>query len=90
MPEFEWDEAKRFTNIRKHGLDFKHGRRLFDGRPVLITVVDYPGEVRLSAIGELDDEMVTAFWTIRGDKIRLISMRRASRAERRQYRQLYG
>jgi uncharacterized DUF497 family protein len=88
--EFEWDEAKRLANIEKHDIDFRRARLLFDGRTILITLVPKPVEIRLSAIGELDGRMVTAYWTIRGRMIRLISVRRARREERRKYRQLYG
>lgn len=90
MFEFEWDEAKRLANIEKHDIDFRRARLLFDGRTILITLVPKPVEIRLSAIGELDGRMVTAYWTIRGRMIRLISVRRARREERRKYRQLYG
>jgi uncharacterized DUF497 family protein len=88
--EFEWHEAKRLANIEKHDIDFRRARLLFDGRTILITLVPKPVEIRLSAIGELDGRMVTAYWTIRGRMIRLISVRRARREERRKYRQLYG
>ena len=90
MPEFEWDEAKRLSNIQKHDIDFRRARSLFDGRPILISLVDHPDEVRLAATGVLDGRFATAFWTVRGRHIRLISVRRARNAERRQYRQLYG
>jgi uncharacterized protein len=33
--EFEWDEAKRLSNIEKHGIDFKVADLVFDGRPIL-------------------------------------------------------
>jgi uncharacterized protein len=89
MPEFEWDEAKRFTNLWKHKLDFQRAQHLFDGRPILIALIDHPDEVRLLATGILDDELVTAVWTVRGRSIRLISVRSARDAERRQYRQLH-
>ncbi len=33
--EFEWDEAKRESNLTKHGIDFPLAEMLFDGRPVI-------------------------------------------------------
>lgn len=30
---FEWDEEKRLSNMAKHGFDFIHAARLFDGGP---------------------------------------------------------
>ena len=89
MPEFEWDEAKRFTNIRKHGIDFNSARNLFDGRKALHLLLNRTGEVRLESIGDVDELIVAVVWTIRDSKIRLISVRRASDEERRQYRQLH-
>ena len=35
MFDFEWDEAKRFANVRKHGIDFEVAEEIFDGRPML-------------------------------------------------------
>ena len=32
--EFEWNEDKRQSNIRDHGVDFVGVTQLFDGRPV--------------------------------------------------------
>lgn len=28
---FEWDEAKRRSNVAKHGIDFRHALLVFDG-----------------------------------------------------------
>lgn len=50
--EFEWDEAKRKDNLRKHGLDFLDAPTLFSG-PMLArldTREDY-GEPRWFGIG---------------------------------------
>ncbi len=29
--QFEWDESKRISNIRKHGIDFLDVPKVFDG-----------------------------------------------------------
>ena len=31
--EFEWDDAKRLSNIEKHGIDFRDALDVFDARP---------------------------------------------------------
>jgi uncharacterized DUF497 family protein len=36
--EFEWDEAKRRANYRKHGLDFRDAEKVFQG--VTLTAED--------------------------------------------------
>jgi len=34
--EFEWDEAKRLANLRKHGIDFIDVPAVFDGDTVMV------------------------------------------------------
>jgi uncharacterized DUF497 family protein len=87
---FEWDEAKRQSNLAKHGIDFRDVRRLFDGRPVVTARSPYPDEARYATTGVLDGRFVTAVWTRRNDAIRIISARRARNAEARDYRALHG
>jgi uncharacterized DUF497 family protein len=87
---FEWDDAKRQTNLAKHGIDFLDVTRLFDGRPVATTRSPNPDEERYLTIGIIDERFVTAIWTRRGETIRIISARRTRDAEKRHYRTLYG
>ncbi|HEV2129113.1 MAG TPA: BrnT family toxin [Thermomicrobiales bacterium] len=79
--EFEWDEAKRLSNIDKHWIDFLDARRLFDGRPVFRTISAYRGEERYLTVGFLGGQFVTAVWTRRNGTIRFISVRHARRNE---------
>jgi len=86
---FEWDEIKARANLRKHGVDFADATMVFeDERAVtikdVITAVD---EQRYLTIGRdaLSRVLVVAY-TWRCDRIRIVSARRASPAERRQYR----
>ena len=88
---FEWDEAKRRSNIDKHRIDFRDALRLFDGRARLDIESSRGVEVRTLSIAVLDGRLATAAWTWRGeDVIRIISVRSARSAEKRQYRQLYS
>jgi uncharacterized DUF497 family protein len=88
---FEWDEAKRLTNIAKHGIDFLRARNVFDGRPWVENESWHAGETRRLRIAMLDERLVAVVWTQRGvDGIRIISARIARDAEKRQYRQLHG
>jgi uncharacterized DUF497 family protein len=88
---FEWDEAKRLSNIGKHAIDFARARRVFDGRPCLTLKSPRAGEDRSLSIAILDGVMVSVVWTARDDEtVRIISARRARDAEERKYRQLYG
>jgi len=78
--EFEWDRAKHDKTLR--GIGFDDGARIF-ARPVLIwedTRRDY-GEARFRAVGETDGDILHVAFTWRGNVVRIISMRRASRKE---------
>jgi uncharacterized DUF497 family protein len=86
----QWDEAKNAANIAKHGIDFIEASLIFE-RPVvekIDTRRDY-GEIRLLAIGLLDDRELTVIYTIRGEHRRIISARRSYKHERRTYRQVH-
>jgi uncharacterized protein len=50
---FEWDEAKRQSNLLKHRLDFEDAQALFDGRPVAHSPARYVDEERFSTTGVL-------------------------------------
>jgi uncharacterized DUF497 family protein len=83
----EWDEAKRRTNLRKHGLDFADAESVFHGYTVTVEDLrkDY-GEPRFLSFGLLQDRAVAIAHTERQDTIRIISMRKASKHEERNYR----
>ena len=83
MPAFEWDEAKRAANLAKHGLDFKLGEELFDGRKTLTLSSPRGDELRFTTVGAVDGRCLTLIWTWRGDVIRMISLRRARDGEER-------
>ncbi len=54
---FEWDEAKRGSNLEDHGVDFEDAALIFAG-PVIAaedTRIDY-GEPRFRAVGQVDGE----------------------------------
>jgi uncharacterized DUF497 family protein len=85
--EFEWDEEKSSRNKEIRGFDFAFATGLFDN-PVLESVQtqrDY-GELRIKAIGTIENECVVVIYTPRGGKRRLISARPAIRKERNDYR----
>lgn len=89
--DFEWDEAKRRSNLDKHGLDFRDALRIFDGRPRLDVMSSRGDEERTLSVAVFDERLAAVTWTLRGDDtIRLISVRRARRAEERQFRDLHG
>ena len=84
--EFEWDEAKRLANIRKHGIDFIDVRDVFDGDTVTVedNRYDYE-EQRFVTLGLLQGILVAVVHTERGDSTRIISTRKATKYEQRIY-----
>lgn len=84
---FEWDKYKNRDNFKKHGIRFEEVVELFSR--YFFSVVDDRknyGEVRSIAIGEIDFNIViVAVYTLREDRIRLISARRANYKERKSY-----
>jgi hypothetical protein len=77
-----WDETKRQTNLKKHGLDFADAEQIFAGPLVLIedNRQDY-GEQRMVGIGLLDCLVVLIVHVETDETIRIISMRKADTDE---------
>jgi uncharacterized DUF497 family protein len=84
---YSWDEKKKRSNLRRHGVAFEDAARIFEG-PTLDKVddrFDY-GEVRVYAIGVVDGIEITVIYTDRnGDERRIISAWRSEPHERRAY-----
>ena len=84
---FEWDENKNQQNRQKHGISFEEAKEIFSG--IVFTSVDRRfdyDEIREVSIGTLQGfVIVTVAHTERNGKIRLISARKATPKERRQY-----
>lgn len=83
---FTWDDAKRRDNLRKHGIDFVDAERVFRGFTLTAEDdrEDY-GEQRFLTLGLLADQVVSVAHTEQGDRIRIISIRKATRHEARFY-----
>lgn len=77
---------KNSANIKNHDIDFSDAWRIFE-RPMVIkadTRRNY-GEERWIALRRLLETAVTIVYTYRSKKIRIISIRRANRNERKTY-----
>lgn len=88
---FEWDEKKNQANFRKHGIAFPAACRVFDD-PFQVTIPDRVAddEERLWTIGCAGNAVIAVVVHTAHDEndqltIRLISARRATRAERKMY-----
>lgn len=84
---YEWDEAKRQANLKKHGYDFADADLVYENPAKLTLFTARQDERRLLdiAIVELHGVILTLVYVVRGYNIRIISFRKASRKERRIY-----
>lgn len=86
---FEWDERKRRSNLRKHGLDFADCAPVFSGPTItrLDDRHDY-GELRYQTLGLLCGRTVSIVHTEQDNGVvRIISLRKAARHEQTFYHQ---
>jgi uncharacterized protein len=85
--EFEWDRTKASANYKKHGVRFEHAILAFDDPFALVELdesEDY-GEDRFLLTGRVADGILVVVYTERGERIRVISPREATKYERRNY-----
>jgi uncharacterized DUF497 family protein len=85
--EFEWDDDKAEENFRKHGVDFETAAEAFRdvyGVEELDASMDY-GESRFKLIGHAAGSLILVIYTERGDAIRIISARQATRRDHDRY-----
>lgn len=88
---FEWDETKRNANLAKHRVDFLAGTLIFRNEYVskIDSRHDY-GETRKVALGQSEKLVLAVVYVERGDTIRIISARKASRDERKYFSKALG
>jgi len=83
--EFEWDEDKRRATIRKHRIDFIDAMTIFT-EPFLRRPARSDVEPREIAIGSLGGTVIAVVYTMRGDRIRFVTARRARQDEQENFR----
>jgi len=85
---FQWDSSKAVINARKHGVSFEEAITVF-GDPLAVTIADPDhslGEFRFLTIGlSISQRLLVISHTERSGEVRLISVRLATRQERRNY-----
>ncbi len=85
---FEWDEDKAKANFKHHKISFDEAKTVFDD-PFTITIDDPKHSIieeRFVDIGNSSKgRILVVVYTQRGDRIRLISCRKASDWERKIY-----
>jgi len=85
--DYEWDPDKAKQNLRKHGVTFADAVAVLEDDRAM-TIRDYVGEAeeRWVTLG-MDGlgRVLVVVYTWRGERLRMITARRATPAERRQY-----
>jgi uncharacterized DUF497 family protein len=86
--EFEWDEKKAEENLEKHDIGFDEAKTVFnDSLSITIYDPDHSiNEHRYIDIGlSSKDRLIVVSYSERGQKIRIISCRKATKKEQRAY-----
>lgn len=87
---FEWDRNKAAANLAKHGISFDEAKTVFND-PLYVDFYDpdhSDEEHRYIMMGmSMQSRLLLVAYTERGDVVRLISAREATRAERKAYEQ---
>ena len=81
---FEYDRAKSRTNSLKHGISLEQATKLWH-LPSVEIEARFAGEERRMIIGKLNHKLYSCVFTVREDKIRLISARRSRSSEEEVY-----
>jgi uncharacterized protein len=83
---YEWDPDKAKLNIRKHGIAFADAVSVFFDDSAITVEDNTPDEVRFATMGmDAIGRVLIVVYTWRGDNIRLVSARKATERERKQY-----
>jgi hypothetical protein len=82
----EWDRAKAKFNQEEHGVDFAEAVQVFDNPYLNREDTDAVGDQVFVALG-MDNlgRLLVVVYTYRKDKIRLISARKATKKEGKEY-----
>ncbi|MGB5747390.1 MAG: BrnT family toxin [Desulfobacterales bacterium] len=83
---YEWDPSKAIANIEKHGIDFADAVTVFDDfSAVTIDDPDYDEQRFITIAEDSFGRILVVAYTWRGDIIRIISARKATKRERKHY-----
>jgi hypothetical protein len=81
MREFEYDDDKSKTNLKKYGIDSQAAQELWKDPDLLEIQAKSNNERRFLVIGCISGKHWSAVVTYRNERIRLISVRRSRKKE---------
>ena len=79
--EFDFDPQKSASNRIKHGIDFNEAQQLWNDADLIEIPVKTSDEARYLVIGMISGTHWSGIITYRGEKIRIISVRRSRKEE---------
>jgi uncharacterized DUF497 family protein len=82
---FEFDPDKSKANKLKHGIDFQRARRLWNDPNRVEIPARWVDEFRFLLIASMGNEIWVAIYTVRNQRIRIISVRKARNNEKEIY-----
>ena len=85
--KFEWDPQKNRTNRLKHKIDFESARSPWEDPDRIEIRAPHPIENRYILIGKIEKQLWSAIYTLRGEAVRIISVRRSKKQEMKLYEQ---
>lgn len=88
--EFDWDEGNLSKNLHKHNVTLQETEQMFYNKPLLLSdALPFKSETRYKAFGRSNNNRkLLAVFTVRNNKLRIISIRDMSRKERSEYEKI--
>jgi uncharacterized DUF497 family protein len=82
----EWDSEKALSNVRKHGIDFADAVSALEDNLAVTIPDNLSDEERFVTVGmDVFDRILVVVYARRGERVRIISARKATPQERRTY-----
>jgi len=79
--EFKFDSQKSRSNKKKHGIDFLKAQALWEDLDYIVIPAKVVDEERFLVVGKIEEKHWSAIITYRGERIRIISVRRSRQEE---------
>ena len=83
--DFEYDPTKSQKNKEKHGIDFEEAKELWEDPDGIGFPARSDDEIRYAIMAKYRGKLWMGFYTLRSERIRIISVRRARKGERKIY-----
>lgn len=82
---FEFDPVKSKKNKEKHGIDFEEAKELWEDPYAKGFPARSDDEIRYAIMAKYKRKLWMGYYTLRDERIRIISVRRARKGERKIY-----